>query len=289
MRTVATHNGGFHTDDVFAVAILKLIWPKIKIIRTRDNSKLTKADIVVDVGREYNPKLHKYDHHQENFVDKRKNGITYASAGLIWKHFGKKLIGSKAGHEHIDNALIQPIDAHDNGIKYFSSEKILPYTIQEIIRSHLPNWQEKSPNLDKAFKESVELAAKVLKKEIKNAKTLDKANKIIRNAIKRRKGRYIVLEPPVPPWEGIIAEEPNIDFVVFKGSGEKWCAYSAPVSIGSFERRKLLPEKWADLVNEKLALETGVKDAIYCHKKRFVAYTKSKKGAIKLVEKALQS
>ena len=33
---IAVHEGKFHADDVFAAAILTLVFPKIKIIRTRD-------------------------------------------------------------------------------------------------------------------------------------------------------------------------------------------------------------------------------------------------------------
>lgn len=35
-----------------------------EIIRTRDPAELAKCDIVVDVGGEYDPKKHRYDHHQ---------------------------------------------------------------------------------------------------------------------------------------------------------------------------------------------------------------------------------
>lgn len=35
-----------------------------EIIRTRDPSKLAECDIVVDVGGEFDPKKHRYDHHQ---------------------------------------------------------------------------------------------------------------------------------------------------------------------------------------------------------------------------------
>lgn len=35
-----------------------------EIIRTRDPAKLADCDIVVDVGGEFDPKRHRYDHHQ---------------------------------------------------------------------------------------------------------------------------------------------------------------------------------------------------------------------------------
>ena len=35
-----------------------------EIVRTRDPEKLAACDIVVDVGGEYDPQRHRYDHHQ---------------------------------------------------------------------------------------------------------------------------------------------------------------------------------------------------------------------------------
>ena len=46
---IATHSGNFHADEVTAVAILKLIYPKAKVIRTRDEKKLNETNIRVDV------------------------------------------------------------------------------------------------------------------------------------------------------------------------------------------------------------------------------------------------
>ena len=52
-KTIATHNGNFHADDVFSIAALKSIFPSFKLIRTRDLELIAKADLVIDVGGEY--------------------------------------------------------------------------------------------------------------------------------------------------------------------------------------------------------------------------------------------
>ena len=64
--TIGTHNGTFHCDEVLACYMLKLL-PEYKdasVVRTRDPALLKECDIVVDVGGEYDPSAHKYDHHQ---------------------------------------------------------------------------------------------------------------------------------------------------------------------------------------------------------------------------------
>ena len=53
---IATHDFDFHTDDVFAIALLKLIYPDATIVRTRDITLLKKADMRVDVGRVLQPR-----------------------------------------------------------------------------------------------------------------------------------------------------------------------------------------------------------------------------------------
>jgi len=61
--TVCTHSGEFHADDVFAVAILKLVFGDINIVRSRDKTKIAEADIVVDVGEIYDKNENRFDHH----------------------------------------------------------------------------------------------------------------------------------------------------------------------------------------------------------------------------------
>ena len=66
---IATHDGVFHADEVFALAVLKLYFEKehkqIEIIRTRDLERISSCDIAVDVGGKYSHKEQVYDHHQK--------------------------------------------------------------------------------------------------------------------------------------------------------------------------------------------------------------------------------
>ena len=77
---VITHSGEFHADDVFAVAILSFL-KEIKLTRTRDIGVLNDDTIIVDIGGKYDGKRY-FDHHQ-GLKEKRDNGSSYASAGLI--------------------------------------------------------------------------------------------------------------------------------------------------------------------------------------------------------------
>ncbi|MGH0180566.1 UNVERIFIED_CONTAM: hypothetical protein FKN15_004571 [Acipenser sinensis] len=63
---IGTHNGTFHCDEVLACFLLKQLpeYKDAEIVRTRDPALLSECDVVVDVGGEFDPKRHRYDHHQ---------------------------------------------------------------------------------------------------------------------------------------------------------------------------------------------------------------------------------
>ena len=288
MKTIAVHNGRFHADDAFAVAIFKLIDPDIKIIRTRNHKELEEADVRIDVGRKYNPDTGDFDHHQEEFKEKRENGIPYTSAGLVWRDLGKKLVSSEEGFNYIDETLIQPVDAQDDGIEIFSVEKIPPYTIDKTISSFLPHWGDENQDYDGGFENAVSFAVDLLKRELKYANSIEEAEKRVRDAISASNGKYIVLEPPTPPWKKIVVKETKVQFVIYKYAEESWSAMAVPINTWGFESRKQFPKEWADLRWKELAEKTGVKDAIFCHKGLFAVFATSKEGAIMLAEEALK-
>lgn len=285
-KVIATHNGKFHEDDVFAISILKLIYPKIKIIRTREENKIKKADFRIDVGRKYDPQTGDYDHHQEIFKLKRKNKIPYASAGLVWKHFGRRLVKNKEAFEHIDKILMQAIDARDNGVEIYSFRDIKPYTLNDCFKSFMPNWDEKK-DYTHSFRKAISISISILKREIKKANSLSEGEKIVRNAIKKSSRDFIVLPKGRLPWEEILIDESSAKFLIWPFSEKSWVSMGVPKKKGSFERRALFPKRWADSEKD-LADKTGVKEATFCHKHRFIVSAKTKKGVIELTKLALK-
>jgi len=285
---IAVHDGGFHTDDVFAVAILSLIYSKYKILRTRDIDKLRSADLRVDVGRNYNPKTGDFDHHQKEFIKTRKNKIPYASAGLIWLSFGEKLVNSKEAFDYIDKKIMQPIDAHDNGIN-LCKEEIVPYSIQNIISTFSPKWDLENPDYNSSFNKAVSFAKKILIEEIGIANSLKKEKELVKKTVEETNNEYIVFEKIPPCYREILVKYPKIKYVVSKSVSGNWNSEACRIMENSFETIKPFPKEWADLVNERLAKITNVKDAVFCHRGLFIAVAKSKEGAIRLTELALDN
>ena len=139
-KTIVTHNGNFHADDVFSIAALKNIFPSSKLIRTRDVELIAKADIVVDVGGEYDADTDRFDHHQRGGAGERENGIPYSSFGLIWQKYGLEICqGNQDVANAVDSGLVSTIDAIDCGHVKGAAEGI---SLSQTIGMFNPTWQE---------------------------------------------------------------------------------------------------------------------------------------------------
>jgi len=285
MKKVATHSGSFHADDVFAMAILRLCFDDVKVIRTRDPDEFNAADMRVDVGMKYDPKTHDYDHHQPEGAGERYD-VPYAAAGLVWKHFGRDLTENDDAFEYVEQKIIMPIDAADNGVSTFEVTSIAPFTIQDAIKVLNPGWTD-TRGVDTLFDEAVGIATMILKKTIERANGLVKADKLVREAIKNSPKDYVILET-FCPWKKRVIEESEAKFAIYPSMEGNWNVQGVPLAEEKFEVRASLPEEWAGLTGEELAKVSGVDDAVFCHRKRFIAAARSKKGALEMVKKALR-
>ena len=286
VKTIAVHDGKFHSDDVFAIAILKLINPDFKVIRTRDEEELKNADMRVDVGGVYDEKTLNFDHHQETFSEVHDNGIPHAACGLIWKHFGKILLKSDDELQFVDDKIIQSIDADDNGVRVYSSKEIGPYTLQHVINTFMPSWSDKSPDFDLGFNRAVKFAMGVIESEIKRAKSQTKIRELLEKAVKKSNNDYILLTKSCP-WKNYIIDNSEAKFVIYRGTSGNFHVQGVPKSKESFDTRKPFPKSWAGLRDSELADKTGLKGSIFCHKNLFLCIVETKADAIKLAESCL--
>lgn len=292
-KVVVVHGEGFHSDDVFACAIFSLLFRgRIKIIRTRDQALIDKADFVADVGGVYDPEKNRFDHHQIGGAGERENTIPYASFGLVWKKYGEELCGSKEVALLIDQKLVQPIDANDNGIDITKNlfEGIISYRVQDIFHIFSPTWQESKTN-NQAFLEMVNLAKQILKREIIWTKDFVNLKKTVKDAYEKTENKKLVIFDNYAPREDrtiILSEyEEPLYFVFPNKDGSNWRLVAVIKNKESFLSRKPLPKSWAGKREQKLEEASGVEGAFFCHNSLFMVATKTKEGALKLAEKAL--
>ncbi|MES2213771.1 MAG: MYG1 family protein [Patescibacteria group bacterium] len=288
-KTIVTHSGMFHIDDIFAVATVLLVYPDAKVIRSRDPKVIDSADIVVDVGMVYDSEKLRFDHHQEGGADVRPNGIPYASFGLVWREYGFRL--AREGKDIIEEKLVIPIDGPDNGVSIYEPkfEDIEPYTVRDYIYSYLSYDDRSESRLNEAFMVAVEHAKGILEREITKAEERALGMKEVRKIYESSPDKRIIVLGEDLPWEPVLSPIHEVMFVVYKRREGNWGAKGVPVKKFGFDRKKLFPAAWVGKSKEELAEVSGVPDAVFCHNGRFIATADSKEGAMQLAEIALNS
>lgn len=294
MKKVVTHSSRFHADDLFATAVIKRVFSDIEIVRTRDAELIKNADIVYDVGSVYDPTAMRFDHHQTGGAGLRKNGIPYASFGLVWKEYGADICGSVEAFERVDERLVQSIDSSDNGVSTFQLNEfnISPFLIQNALYDELPTWKE-STSFDEAFFNALPIAERILEREIIKAQHFIEAKDIILSLYQNASDKRIIsFEPDHKFGDEIIGEilmnfpEP-IFYITYDSADDTWRAKSVRAERGSFKSRKNFPESWAGKTNNELSEVSGIPDAVFCHNKLFLAVAKTYDSALKMAHLAL--
>ncbi|MES2316976.1 MAG: MYG1 family protein [Pseudomonadota bacterium] len=309
---IVTHSGKFHADDAWAVAVLKILFPRAEVVRTRDPATIEAAEFAVDVGGIWDAATGRFDHHQKGFAGARPTGVPYASAGLVWKeygarcvsilaeaHSGQPLAGDKAVEmaHSIDADIVQYLDLSDVG-----AAKSAPggYGLSAVVSGFNPNWlDEQRLGYGEAadayrlsqFIRATEMLTDIMDNGVKYRVGALLALEQVRQAEVLEEGRVLFLKNGALPWAAVVRKEmPKVMFVISHNIAEqRHMIHTIPVSTDSFAARANLPESWAGLRDEQLAAATGVADAGFCHNGRFIASAKSYEGIRTMASLALQA
>ena len=286
IKSLGTHNGKFHADEVMATAILRLLLGDIKVTRTRDEAVLKTLDLVYDIA------FGEFDHHQ---LDKevRENQIPYAACGLIWREFGTRVIQKFTSQfeendiltifNYVDKNLVQGIDATDNGIDIISEIKFT--SISDIIQNFNPAWDSKDSQ-DEAFEEAVLYGTGVLKRIITRQVSVINARIIVTEAFENRTTKEImVLEKGCPWFQHLLNMDVNNEVLFVISPGDNNAEYKVQTvkkNADTFEARKDLLESIRGKSSEEINSILMIDDAIFCHKAGFIASAKSLESALKI-------
>lgn len=246
---LGTHGGKFHLDDALSAYMLRCLpeYKNAKIIRDTDPNALEKqgCEIIFDIGGIYDHEKKRYDHHQRGFSevftyeessenaetpqksDKKddtedpSNGdtvpIKMAASGLIWRHYGKRIISELWPKDYVSvpfteaniervyirvyKTFIRVVDAGDNGISPYpadafeSPEKAKPLyydstTLASRVSNLNPSWIEKNVTkqlADERFEQASQLAgAEFLEAVMFSIKSYLLACTIVDDVFKRR-------------------------------------------------------------------------------------------------------
>lgn len=289
---IATHDGSFHADEVFAVAALGLLGEPVEVVRTRDPDVLARADVRVDVGFRDDGATGDFDHHQRDFDRVRDDGVRYAAFGLVWRAHGVRICGGDAEvAEAVDATLVQAIDANDTGQPLTQPvvDGVHPLSVSGVIGGFNPSWDEiLTDEQERArFDAAVAMAQGILTREIAAAASGRRAIRTVKEAIAAAPDPRVVEIAVNAPWKQVLVPAaPEALFVIYpkrQGFGLE----AVPRRLGSFENRLDLPAEWAGREGADLVAVTGVPDALFCHAKRFLVVARSHAGIERLAELAL--
>jgi uncharacterized UPF0160 family protein len=237
------------------------------------------ADICVDVG------AGDYDHHMPGGNGQRDNGVPFASAGLVWRDFGDKvvrLVIPQAAENGtisqianlVDQRLIQPIDQWDNGQRGESEDSFArvisamnPFTV---LGEELSN--------DDEFSEAVNYAELALLSIIRQAAAEAIGDHIVCTAEKPC-AKLLVLPEFIPGLvDGGLDKFPqheDVSLLVYPTQG----SYRIHVRKGC----QLLPESWLDAEWKQ---QHG--SVVFVHPQRFIAGVNDLEAAQELARLALE-
>lgn len=287
---IAVHEGKFHADDVFACAALMLVLGgRAKIVRTRDPNCIAAATYAIDVGGVYDPAQNRFDHHMPEGAGVRDNGIPYAAFGLVWKEFGAAISGSPEIAARVEQKLVAPIDADDNGVSLVqSTNPIAPYGLHNFLYTYRPTWKEDPETYDRSFGEVVAIAKRIIEREVTIARDSLLAVTLVESAYQKAPDKRVIeLDGAYPYQETLQAHSEPLYVVSPRSADTKWKVEAVRVNPNGFESRKPLPESWAGLRDGELAKVSGVPGAVFCHRNLFLAVAETREAAIALAKLAV--
>lgn len=302
IKKVITHSSRFHADDVCAVATIAIVLgglQNITIERTRNEAAFAGGDFVIDIGGEYDPARNRFDHHQKGGAGVRENKIPYASFGLVWKTYGvaaceacgvPKSISAEVA-DIIEKRFVTSVDAMDNGIDIFDAKNgAVPFILQDIVFSMSRTWLEDENDQDKAFADMVVMGKTIIERQIAQVYAATLARHDIETLYKTMADPRVLILDKHYPWDFLVQDLKELLFVVYPAPQDgTWKVGTVRDSFTSYSTRKPFPQSWAGLRDADLAKATGVPDATFCHNGLFLAVAKSKEGALKLAELALNA
>lgn len=312
--TLATHATNFHADDICATATLKIFFkyfhPKIKIVvkRTLDEKVLDVSDVVYDIGKIYDPKKLRFDHHQKGGSGVRENGIQYAAFGLVWKHFGKDICahhfnavtGKKATKPQtekmfqiVEKRIVCHIDGMDNGQMTYKEtfEDVVPLTMDNYfemckvaVSSKDSDIAKTNKAFDKEFFRLVPFMEEVLQSILTYAVYKERDESQALKLYTKAKDKRIIVCDRFYYFNFGKLPEPLI--IVYPNPRGGWGAKVVRKDESSYDARFYFPQSWAGLTDAELEKVSGVQGANFCHNAKFLITASTKEAILEMVHKA---
>ena len=266
--SIATHNGTFHADDVLAVALIRaFLDEEATVDRTRDPDRLARADVVIDVGGEYDPIRRRFDHHQKSYTG------PLSSAGMVLKWLLEQGRMEPGLHDLLRTRVVDYVDDVDNGrVEPLAHVPCFATMVQAANRGALT-----LADFDRRFEEAVFMADVLVAGVVGDHQEMVEAQAEVRLAMDQAAAtgsnllvlaRYLRWKPA---YFALGGEVHPTEFVTMPGLDGSARVIAIPPQEGSFAQKRPLPASWAGLVDQELEAACGVPGARFCHKNLFIA------------------
>ncbi|MBS0604461.1 MAG: MYG1 family protein [Verrucomicrobia bacterium] len=282
-RSVGTHDGSFHADEVTACALLLTfgLIDRDKIVRTRDLRSLDECEFVCDVGGIYDPSIKRFDHHQSEYTG------DLSSAGMIWLYMRQQGIVDEPAYEFFNRSLILGVDAHDNGRV---TPEIGTSTFSNVVTNFVPPvYDAPKEEQTKAFFDALDFVVGHLRRLLERFRYIQACREKVAFSMKKKE-KFLYFEEAMPWMECFfdMGGETHPALFVVMPSGGHWKLRGIPPTFE--ERMKVrvpLPQEWAGLLDEDLKRVSGIPGAIFCHKGRFISVWETKEDVFKALDYVL--
>ncbi len=282
-RSIGTHDGSFHADEVTACALLLTfgLADENKIIRSRDPMALSGCEYVCDVGGIYDPSKKRFDHHQAGYRG------DLSSAGMILQYLKEQKVIDTATYDFLNDSVVSGVDAHDNG-KVTSEPGTC--TFSQVVSNFVPAvYDPPSDVQNKAFFEALDFAVGHFKRLLERYSYIGSCREKVAESMKSKE-KFLYFDEAMP-WMDSFFEmegENHPALFVIMPSGTHWKLRGIPPTMDEkMKVRVPLPTEWAGLLDQDLKKASGIEGAIFCHKGRFISVWETKEDAFKALEHIL--
>lgn len=266
--SIATHHGTFHADDVLAVALIRaFVDRQATVVRTRDPARIAQADVVIDVGGEYDPPRLRFDHHQKSYAG------PLSSAGMVLDWLLEQGRVDPGLFELLRARVVAYVDDVDNGrVEPQAHVPCFATMVQAANRGAVS-----LEDFDRRFEEAVFMADVLVAGVVGDHAELVEAEGLVRQAMDRARvsGSNLLQLPRYLRWKpayfALGGQDHPTEFVTMPGLDGTARVIAIPPTEGSFAQKRPLPASWAGLVDQELEQACGVPGARFCHKNRFIA------------------
>lgn len=281
--SVATHYGTFHADDVLAWAMVTTFLDADAVLtRTRDQAVLDAADIVFDVGGEFDVERARFDHHQQAYDG------PLSSAGMVLDWLEQRGTVDADVAAMLRERVVEYVDAVDNGRR-----ELVPGVPCFAVLVEMQNKGcVELPEFDAAFHRAAEMARQMLAGMVEEHRARLANRRTMAAGMQDAEGRgsnVILLDRWFdwkPPYYDLGGAQHATQFVVQPDlNGRTWRVVAIPPERGSFDKKQPLPIAWAGLVDDQLSEITGVPGGKFCHKNRFIMVFDSRDGALEALRR----